>query len=163
MSGPVFVIDAQERPLMPLAEAHARKLLRNGKAQRWPHPTLTVIQLNRSVQQPVLRPILLGVAIHQTAAELFVLANGPQAAFPLLSIVVDRSRRWRARRHRTSRRRARPRRSVGQLAIGAVISTLWRLLPLSHIVLLRTPTLQAADRPSLGRLRRFLTVDKLRV
>ncbi len=57
MSGPVFVIDVQGQPLMPIAEAHARKLLSSGKARRWPHPTLTILQLTRTVEMPNLRPV----------------------------------------------------------------------------------------------------------
>jgi hypothetical protein len=162
MSGPVFVLDAQGRALMPLAEAHARKLLHTGRARRWPHPTLTIIQLNRVVEQPVLRPILLGVAIHQTAAQLFVLADGPQAAFPLLSLVVNFPRRWRVRSYCRSPR-ARTRRPIGQQTIVSVIGALWTLLPLSHVVLLRTPSLPAAHLSSLRRLRRLLAVDELRI
>jgi RRXRR protein len=173
-SGPVFVLDALAQPLMPLAEAHARKLLRSGKAHRLPHPTLTIIQLTRTVQQPVLRPVLLGVAIHHTTAELLLLAAGPNAAFPLLYVIVDLPQRkpfWRRRVvHRRQRmpwpaRWQHSRRPAWRkfLAIGAVISCLWDVLPLSHIALIRTPTMRATHPDIQRRVLRYLTAGGMQV
>jgi hypothetical protein len=164
-SGPVFVLDAQGQPLMPLAEAHARKLLRSGKARRWPHPTLTVVQLTRTVEAPILRPVLLGLTIHRKTAELFILAAGRHRDFPLLYIVVEFpprlrlkprriTHRWRYRHHLTLRQ---------FLTTGSVISTLLGLMPLSHAVILRTPTLQAADPGIVRRLRRYLMAGGMQV
>ena len=165
MSGLVFVLDAQGQPLMPLAEAHARKLLRNGKARRWPHPTLTIIQLTRLVETPILRPVLLGVVVHRTAAELFALTSGPQAVFPLLSLVIDLPRNRRSQRGGAAHRWQRVRRPTWRqlLDIGSVISALWGLLPLSHIAILRTPALRAADPDILRRLRHYLTVGGIHI
>jgi len=173
-SGPVFVLDASGAPLMPLAEAHARKLLRNRQADLLPHPTLTIIQLWRTVQQPVLRPVLLGVAIHHSTAELFLLAAGPNAAFPLAYIVVDLPHHKPFRHRRIARRRQRipwparwrhRRRPAWRkfLAIGAVISALWDVLPLSHIALIRTPTMRATHPDIQRRLRRYLTTTGMQV
>jgi len=173
-AGPVFVLDASAQPLMPLAEAHARKLLRNRQADRLPHPTLTIIQLRRTVQQPVLRPVLLGVAIHRSAAELFLLAAGPNAAFPLLYVIVDLPQRKPFWHRRIARRRQRipwparwrhRRRPAWHkfLAIGVVISALWDVLPLSHIAVIRTPTMRATHPDIQRRLRRYLTAGGMQV
>lgn len=173
-SGPVFVLDALGQPLMPLAEAHARKLLRNRQADLLPHPTLTIIQLRRTVQQPILRPVLLGVAIHRSTAELFLLAAGSNAAFPLAYIVVDLPQHKPFWYRRIARRRQRipwparwqhRRRPAWHkfLAIGTVISTLWDVLPLSHIALIRTPTMRAIHPDIQCRVRRYLTAGGMQV
>ncbi|MFL5801725.1 MAG: RRXRR domain-containing protein [Roseiflexaceae bacterium] len=88
-SGPIFVLDAQGTPLMPIAPAHARRLRKRGQAALQPHHAFTVLQLARTVAQPVLRPIVLGIAIHLHTAELFLLAEGAQKIFPLLTLIVD--------------------------------------------------------------------------
>ncbi len=90
MSGPIFIRDAQGRPLMPLAAAHARKLLAQGKARRIPHHAFTVIQLNNVVDTPNLRPIIAGIAIHFQTAEIWIVAQGVRSAFPLLSLILQR-------------------------------------------------------------------------
>src|SRR5262245_12976939 len=103
-SGSVFVLDTHaQQPLMPVAPAYARKLLASGKACRWSHPTLTVIQLNRAVEQPILRPVLIGITIHRRAVELLVLAEGTRRVLPLLYVIVDvalRRRRWQQQRRK---------------------------------------------------------------
>lgn len=165
MSGPVFVIDVQGQPLMPIAEAHARKLLSSGKARRWPHPTLTILQLTRTVEMPILRPVLLGVAVHQNVAELFVVADGSQTTFSLLSIVVDlghlRVQWWRHPGRRRPRQRNHTQTTIR--AVGSVIGTLWSWLPLSHIVMLRTAVVPRQRPRLMRRLRQYLSVSGLRV
>jgi hypothetical protein len=165
MAGPVFVIDAAQQPLMPLAEAHARKLLHTGKASRWPHPTLTIIQLTRIIERPTLRPILLGVRLHQKVAELFLVAAGPERVFPLLSVVVDLT----DTPYTPQRRRTRYRRQAFRMPwkpirqIRTVVNTLRTLLPLSHIVILRPVGLHAVPLNFAQRLRRALLVNGVQV
>jgi len=91
MPVPVFVLDAAGQPLMPVAAAHARKLLAKGKAERIPHPTITIIRLGHRVEQPALRPILVGVITHKQypTTELFFLAAGTSTVFSLLYVVLD--------------------------------------------------------------------------
>jgi hypothetical protein len=107
MSGLILVRDAQGTPLMPMSAAYARRLLQSGKAQWVPHHAFAVIQLTQVIQQPVLRPILVGIRQHLYTAELFVLAEGEREAFPLLRIVVDLRTDipWRMRRRAAHRRR----------------------------------------------------------
>jgi len=107
---------------MPMSAAYARKLLQSGRAQLHPHYAFTVVQLAQVIQQPSLRPVLLGLVLHRHTAELFLLAEGEHTVFPLLSLVVDlytdvprRIRRRAAhRRRRRARGRYRPDRRHGQ-------------------------------------------------
>lgn len=135
MPGPVLVLDAAGRPLMPLAAAHARKLLDGGRAYRFPHPALTIIRLEHSVDQPVLRPVLAEVVVHTTTAELFLLAAGPRATFPLLYVVLDRVA---TQRSRNLHRRQAMTLSTDHLApIVSVLDSLRRFLPISHIAIIQ--------------------------
>lgn len=113
MSGPVFVVDAEDVPLMPMSAAYARKLLREGKATRLAHSAFTVIQLSRRMGQPVLRPIVAALRLHLRTAELVLIAEGQQSAQPLLSIIIDLRtdlpRRLRRRAGHRRRRHARQR------------------------------------------------------
>lgn len=123
MSGPIFVLDNEETPLMPIAAARARQLIRQGKARLRPHHAFTVLQLAQPVPQPSLRPVVLGMLIHSQTAELFVLADGTHRVFPLAHIFVDihtdiprrirrralhRRRRRQRGRYRAPRRYGRP-------------------------------------------------------
>src|SRR5687768_11617204 len=58
MAGPVFVVDARHTPLMPVAPAHARRLIERHRARRLPHHAFTVLQLAHTVPEPLLRPIV---------------------------------------------------------------------------------------------------------
>lgn len=111
MSGPIFVCDAQGTLLMPMAAAHARKLLQSGKAHVLPHHAFTMIKLSHTIAHPEVRPVILGIAIHLHTAELFLLAEGEHAVFPLLSVILDlrTDLSWRLRRRATHRRRRRQR------------------------------------------------------
>ena len=113
MSSPVFVIDADGRPLMPMAPAFARKLTQSGKAHFIPHYAFTILQLSRAVEAPKLRPITVYIEQHATTAEVIVVADGTQRTHPLLRIVVDLhtdiSRRLRRRAGHRRRRHARQR------------------------------------------------------
>ncbi|NNJ11567.1 hypothetical protein EKD04_014615 [Chloroflexales bacterium ZM16-3] len=108
---------------MPTSAAYARRLLQQGKAQWVPHHAFPVIQLTHAIQQPTLRPILIGVAIHLNAANLYLIAEGEQAALPLLHTIVDlrtdlptrlrrraahRKRRRNRARYRAPRKHGRP-------------------------------------------------------
>ena len=89
MSGPVFVRDAEGRPLMPMAPTYARKLLANGKASLVPHYAFTVIQLHQVIEAPVLRVVAVGVMVQRRTAQMIMAAEGEREVFPLLSIMVD--------------------------------------------------------------------------
>jgi len=159
MSGPVFVVDNLGTALMPLAEAHARKLLHSNKAQIRPHPALTIIQLNRVVECPILRPICVGIRIHQTTAELFVAAAGSHTIFPLLYVVVDLNTRHVWRRGQLPERQMR----MYLLDIRATIGVLWLFLPISHVVIFNTSTSRDQMPSDVQRLKRYLSSDKLHV
>jgi 5-methylcytosine-specific restriction endonuclease McrA len=94
---------------MPMTAAHARKLMHQGKARLVPHHALTVVQLEQVLPEPVLRPVVAGVAIHFNTAELFLLAAGTRKTFPLLRLIVDlrTDLPWRIRRRAMFRRRRR--------------------------------------------------------
>jgi 5-methylcytosine-specific restriction endonuclease McrA len=121
MSSPIFVRDAQGTPLMPMAAAYARRLLRHGKAQWVPHHAFPVIQLSQTIAEPVLRPIILGLQIHLHTAELHLLATGVHQDYPLLHAVIDLRtdisirirRRAGHRRRRRAQGRYRPARTYG--------------------------------------------------
>ncbi len=123
MPGFVFVCDAAGTPLMPMSPAYARKLLKSGKALHHPHHAFSVLQLTRVVETPILRPAVLGLAIHLHTVELFLTAEGDHQMFPLLYMILDlrtdipwrmrrrashRQRRRRRDRYRTARRYGRP-------------------------------------------------------
>lgn len=91
MSGLVFVLDAQGRPLMPTSAAYARTMLRQQKAQREPHPTFTIIRLTQSVASPIVRPVLLIIVLHRTTAELLLEIETARTSPQSLSILVDLS------------------------------------------------------------------------
>lgn len=113
MSGPVFVRDAEGRPLMPMAPTYARKLLANGKASLVPHYAFTVIQLHQVIEAPVLRVVAVGVMVQRRTAQMIMAAEGEREVFPLLSIMVDLHtdlpRRVRRRAGHRRRRRGRGR------------------------------------------------------
>ena len=87
MPEPVYVRDAQERPLLPTSSAYTRVLLRTGKARSVPHPALQLIQLTRIIAQPTRQPVVLAAVQRGALAELFQ----PRA----LSVAVGvRGERW---------------------------------------------------------------------
>nr|ALS91511.1 RRXRR protein [uncultured bacterium] len=89
MSGLVFVCDADGTPLMPMAPAHARRLLQRGQAVRRPHHAFTVLQLTKSIPTPVLRPVTLTITIHMYTAELLLTAAGRAHLHDVCRILVD--------------------------------------------------------------------------
>lgn len=113
MSGSVFVVDAGGVPLMPMSSAFARKLLNEGKAQRRPHPALTIIQLTRHIDQPQLWPVVAAIRVHLRTAEVFLLVERDHATRPLLHVLIDLAtdlpRRLRRRAGHRRRRHARQR------------------------------------------------------
>ena len=113
MSGLVFVIDAQGRPLMPMSPAYARKLVSQGKARFQPHHAFTILELEQTLPQPHLRPVVLALRLHQRTVELFVFATSERSVFPLLRLIVDLktnlTRRLRRRAGHRQRRRSRSR------------------------------------------------------
>lgn len=111
MSGFVFVCDADQRPLMPMAAAYARRLLRTGRAKLRPHHALTILQLSHTIPNPHLRPIMLKIEVHFNTAELLLLAEGERAHYTLARFIVDLRTDlvWRLRRRAGFRRRRRAR------------------------------------------------------
>jgi hypothetical protein len=84
------VIDANQRPLLPTTPAYARVLLRDGKAQRIPHPALAIIQLSHAIDAPQMPPVLVGIMVHEKTASLFVF-TAQAGSEPLLNLILDLS------------------------------------------------------------------------
>jgi hypothetical protein len=132
MSSSVFVQDAEGRPLMPTARAYARTLVRDGKAAFLSHPALSIIQLTRTVAEPTLQPILLGIRIHAPVASLLVFTERT-GLVPLLHLMVA------SQRLEAPSRNAPPLdpQFIGLQTMKAVletIGTLMTLLPITHLI-----------------------------
>jgi hypothetical protein len=121
VSIPAFVIDANQRPLLPTTPAYARVLLRDGKAQRIPHPALAIIQLSHAIDAPQMPPVLVGIMVHEKTASLFVF-TAQAGSEPLLNLTLDLSGSVTAA-HRA-------------VALTAVTRVLGLLLPISQGALL---------------------------
>lgn len=158
MSGSVFVLDSQNTPLMPMGAAHARALLARGAAQWIQHPSFKIIRLTRIIASPVRHPIVVGLRISSSMAELFVVSTSLRVVRPLLYIVVERHHTTRSLVvERVSHRRIRGRvheslqlsinhrvksslthstRRRYATVIRRTITALQQFIPLTHIVLL---------------------------
>ncbi len=88
MSGSVCVWDSQRRPLLPMSAAYARTLVQQHKAVLLPHPAVSLLQLSHAVSEPVLRPVLLGIALHPTTATALIFTEA-LGNIPLLSLTLD--------------------------------------------------------------------------
>ena len=89
MSHPVYVCDAEDRPLHPTAPAYARVLLRTGHARRIAHPALSIIQLTRPVAQPTSSPGVLAARLHGPLAELFLVRDRAGQPVVLHRLLLD--------------------------------------------------------------------------
>lgn len=148
MSSLVFVRDAQGRPLMPMSAAYARTLIKQGKAQIWPHPAVSVIQLTRVVAEPTLRPVLVGVAMSRHLADVVIVIDQQRGPPSTIHVVVDLRfppLRWDKRQDQgLSQRRRLPFTHDGALSRPAdcvrrlmmVLRTFHTLIPISHFILL---------------------------
>ena len=134
MTGPVFVLDAQHTPLMPVAPAYARRLLKQGRARRLPHHIFTVVQLVRTIPAPVLRPIVLRSQAHPAALELLLLADGTRAVRPLLRCFIDRTMPW----------------ADAAALLQPVHAALAALVPISHVVAFPADPLPSDLPPALA-------------
>lgn len=116
MSGPIFVLDAEGRPLMPMSPAHARYLLKKKKAQRVYHHAFTVIQLTRAVPNPQLRPVFAAIVIHRATAQMWLMTDASQGPILLLALTIDLRNdiTHRLRRRAAHRRRRRYRQRYHQ-------------------------------------------------
>jgi hypothetical protein len=121
VSIPAFVIDANKRPLLPSTPAYARVLLRDGKAQRIPHPALAIIQLSHAIDAPQMPSVLIGFVVHAQTASLGIFTETFDTT-PLLSLTLDLSGITTAS-HRA-------------VALTALARTLGTLLPISQGALL---------------------------
>lgn len=88
MSGSVCVLDSQQKPLLPTSAAYARTLVQQHKAVLLPHPAVPLLQLSHAVPEPVLRPMLLGIALHPTTATVLIFTEA-LGTTPLLSLTLD--------------------------------------------------------------------------
>jgi hypothetical protein len=88
MSGSICVWDSQRRPLLPTSAAYARTLVQQRKATLLPHPAVSLLQLSHAVPEPVLRPVLLGIALHPTTATALIFTEA-LGITPLLSLTLD--------------------------------------------------------------------------
>lgn len=148
MSSLVFVRDAQGRPLMPMSAAYARTLMKQGKAQVWPHPAFSVIQLTRTVATPILRPVLVGLALSTRIADLVIVIDQLRSAPSTIQISVDLRfppLRWGAYQGQWQPRRRRiPFTQAGSLprpadhvsVLKAVLRAFHTIIPISHLVFL---------------------------
>lgn len=175
MSSLVFVRDAQGRPLMPMSAAYARTLIHQGKARVWPHPALSVIQLTRAVATPVLRPVLMGLALNRTTADLVVVIDQVRGSPSTIHMVIDlprpRSRRqtrharWEPQRRRIHRKAAEtvqgPHDHVQVLL--AVLKAWLPVLPISHLILLPSAHSSARIQPATSWIERRLAARVRRI
>lgn len=157
MSGLVFVRDAEGHPLMPMSPAYARTLVHQGKAQVIPHPAVSTIQLTRTVTTPTLRPVVVGLALNATTADIILVIEQARALPVSLHLVVDlrvpASHTWTTRRQviRRGRTRRSPRAYISSWLLQyssvliSVISACQHLVPISHLVLL--PSRRASALP----------------
>jgi hypothetical protein len=74
--------------LLPTSAAYARTLVQQHKAVLLPHPAVPLLQLSHSVSAPVLRPVLLGIALHPTTATALIFTEA-LGTTPLLSLTLD--------------------------------------------------------------------------
>lgn len=95
---------------MPLAAAHARKLLACGYAHMLPHHAFTLLQLTKEVESPSLRPVVLFFSIERQQTSMLLIALGRHGLLPLLHLLVDMrsdlSLRLRRRKGHRRRRRS---------------------------------------------------------
>src|SRR5574337_858598 len=111
---PVFVLDAERKPLTPCAPAVARKLLASGKAavlRRYPFTIL----LKRGVERPQARPLRLkidpgsrvtGLAVlDDTTGAVVFAAEVEHRSLPIKAAMNDRRALRRGRRRRKTRYR----------------------------------------------------------
>lgn len=89
MPSPVYVCDAQERPLLPTSPAYARVLLHAGKARLVAHPALPVIQLTQSVSHPRTPPVVLAAFLHEHLIELVLLIERADQPVVLHRLALD--------------------------------------------------------------------------
>lgn len=164
MSSLVFVRDAQGRPLMPMSAAYARTLVTQGKAKVWPHPAFSVIQLTRVVDTPILRPVLVGLALSTTIADLVIVVEQVRSAPSIVQVAVDLAAHLslgstyppqrELRRRRTLPPQAgtfqRPRDRVHLLA--SVLKIWHEVVPMSHLVLHPSARTTALTPPSARRI-----------
>lgn len=148
MSSLVFVRDAQGRPLMPMSAAYARTLMKQGKAQIWPHPAVSVIQLTRVVAEPTLRPVLVGVAMSRHMADVVIVIDQQRGPPSTIHVVVDLrfpSLGWAKRQDQwLPERRRRPFTHDGAVSrpadcvriLMAVLRAFHTFIPISHFILL---------------------------
>ena len=165
MASSVFVLDAHGQPLMPLAAAHARRLLQSGKARPVQHPLFSILQLTRVVEQPILRPILLAVAIHRTTAELFVIAEGARAILPLLYIIVDLQavRQPLPERRTQQHKRLHGKGNEALRALLAAVGALLTFVPISSAIILSSSRRYLSTSHLNRRLKHYLLHAKQQV
>lgn len=91
MSGFVLVCDAQGLPLLPMAPAYARRLVRDQKACWFPHPTFPRIKLNKPISDPAPSRVKIEVVCYVAHAELTVYTPRRSQLLPLFQVIID----WR--------------------------------------------------------------------
>src|ERR1044071_4944714 len=145
MSGLVFVLDAEGRPLMPMSAAYARTLVHQGKAQVIPHPAVSTIQLTRVVNSPTLRPVVMGLALNATTVDIAIIIEQTHALPTPFHLVIDLRvpvSNVKMPRRRTGNRRRRRRSSHVHVhsnlwryssVLSMVITACRQLVPISHL------------------------------
>lgn len=170
MPGLVFVRDLQGRPLMPMSAAYARTLIQRGKGQLHVYPAWSVIQLTREVPTPVLRPVLAGIALRRTTADVWLLIDQARKQPSLLHLIVDLRTDHRVLGHRT---RAFPgiRRETflrwplvwwPAYLVAAVVAAIRNVLPISHVIVVPpdSTTINHMHRMMMHRIARTHMVER---
>jgi hypothetical protein len=160
-----------------MSAAYARTLIHQGKAQVWPHPAFSVVQLTRVVDTPTLRPVLTGVALSTHLADLVFVIDQLRGTPSTIHMVVDlrflpqlnggHQGRWEPRRQRI------PFTHVGSVTrlsdrvhmLLTAIRACHAVIPMSHLVLLPSARRTALTPPHAWwiehrlatRVRRFIS------
>jgi len=125
MPSPVYVRDAQERPLLPTSSAYARVLLDSGKAQRVPHPAVQLIQLTHPVIEPATAGVLLTAELHAEHADLLLVTERSGRSIVLHRFLLDLS---------LSSSLCRKPPSISAILRGVQLG-LARLVPITHFII----------------------------
>lgn len=175
MSDLVFVRDAQGRPLMPMSAAYARTLVNQGKAQLWPHPAFSVIQLTRVVDTPTLRPVLVGLALSTTIADLVIVVEQVRSTPSTVHVAVDLGAPPSLRPMHDARRELRRRRILptragtfqrprDRIHLLAAVLKIWKeVVPISHLVLLPSARTTALTPPGARRIEQQIVAQVRRL
>jgi hypothetical protein len=139
---------------MPTSAAYARTLLHKRRAQRIPHPAFNIIQLTSVVAEPVLRPVVVNIFLHQQTAYLTLLTEHLRGTISSLSMIVDLTKSNHTQQSRRTRLRRQQhsglydsmlllRQQIFRLM--TLLATLQTIIPISHLSVLSVPSTNKAS------------------